>query len=73
MYVFILHIDEYDESDYASAYSDMWLDGSGASRLVLTGVLYLLLDKKADLEEDSLMQTFSGYGSSETVYFGACR
>lgn len=32
---------------------------NSASRLVLTGVLYLVLDKKADLEEDSLMQTFN--------------
>eukprot|EP00438_Fugacium_kawagutii_P034063 Skav232738 [mRNA] locus=scaffold1843:193796:195642:- [translate_table: standard] len=33
----------------------------GASRLVLTGVLYLVLDKKSDMEEDSLMEKFSDY------------
>lgn len=39
----------------------------GASRLVLTGVLYLVLDKKSDMEEDSLMEKFSDYGSFSAV------
>lgn len=39
----------------------------GASRLVLTGVLYLVLDKKSDMEEDSLMEKFSDYGTFSAV------
>ena len=36
---------------------------SGASRLVLTAVLYFVLDKKADLEEENLTEKFSDYGA----------